>query len=84
MLLAFLSGLTLTVIPATATDAFSVVTTFRDRTGRTIASTTREESVTTWIQLLLVFLWPFMDPDTVMDEAIYDLAASSLVDYAAR
>ena len=80
--LAFLCGLTLTLIPSTATDGFEVATTFRDASSNAVFSSKKNEDVTIWIEFFLVFVWPFMNPDTVTEQAIFDLAASSLADYA--
>jgi hypothetical protein len=79
-LLNFLSIITLTIIPAKSTDEYTVVTTFKERDGKLLGSVTKKEKVTTWQELLLIFLTPFKSPGKVMDRAYYDITRATIVD----
>ena len=71
--LAFITGLTLYIIPSKATDEFTVKTTIRDGDGNTLGTFEESETVTLWQQLLLVLAMPFNWPESVAREALYDL-----------
>ncbi|PAS92368.1 MAG: hypothetical protein CGU29_11985 [Candidatus Dactylopiibacterium carminicum] len=50
----FISGLTLGVIPAAATDNYTVKVVLLDREGKELKSSTSKDSVTTWIGLIFI------------------------------
>jgi hypothetical protein len=60
--LAVLSGLTLLVIPAVATDYYDIEATLRDPFGRTIAVRRLRQELTTVFQVLMLFGMPFANP----------------------
>ena len=78
--LAFLSGLTLLVIPARGRDRFEVRTIVRDNEGKMLAHTEKSENVDYWFQILLLFAMPWTYPDTVVRDVFYDLSRASIVD----
>jgi hypothetical protein len=78
--LAFITGLTLYVIPSKATDEFTVKTTISDRDGKTVGTFEKSETVSLWQQLFLVFAMPFNWPSSVAKEALYDLNRATISD----
>jgi hypothetical protein len=56
---AMLSGLTMTLIPVTASDRFTVTTEFTTGNGRRLGSVEVSEENKAWIQLFLLFAMPF-------------------------
>ena len=77
---AFITGLTLFIIPSTASNTLSMQTEFMDGSGNLLGSIEKQETITTWMQLLLVFALPFSESgDKVLDQ----LSQSSL-EQAAR
>jgi hypothetical protein len=82
--LAFLSGFTLLLLPAKATDSFTVETRFTGRDGNELGRFERSEAVTTWFQLFLIFATPFAWPSTVVSDVIVDLNRAVLGDAAAN
>lgn len=77
---AFITGLTLFIIPSTASNALSMQTEFRDGEGTLLGSVEKHETITTWMQLLLIFALPFSEST---DHVLTQLSQSSL-DAAAR
>ncbi|MDY6952467.1 MAG: hypothetical protein SWE60_13215 [Thermodesulfobacteriota bacterium] len=77
---AFITGLTLYVIPSKATDKFTVQTTIRDREGKTVGTFERSETVSLWQQVLLILAMPFNWPSSVAKEALYDLNRATIMD----
>lgn len=75
---AFITGLTLYVIPSKATDEFTVQTTIRDREGKTVGAFEKSETVSLWQQLLLILAMPFNWPSSVAKEALYDLNRATI------
>ncbi len=71
--LAFLTGLTLYLVPSNATDEFVVKTTIKDQNGKTLGVFERTEAVTMWQQAFLIFAMPFNFPGTIVKDTIYDL-----------
>lgn len=80
--LAFLSGLTLMIIPAKATDIFEVETSFKDRSGATLGEFSRTEEMDTWIELLLIVAAPFAWPGSVLHDTLVDTNDAVLHDAA--
>jgi hypothetical protein len=60
--LAYLSGLTLTVFPAWASDDYDIVATLQDRTGQVVGTYHLQQSVTMFVELLMIFGMPFASP----------------------
>lgn len=56
---AILSGITLLVIPTVAHNRLVLETVYKDRDGKVLGRIEKSETVTTWMQLLLVFALPF-------------------------
>ena len=77
--LAFLTGLTLYVIPAKATDNFTLKTVFKDRAGRVLGSYEKRESVTLWLHLFMLPVFPFKSPGAVGPAALRDLNQATLL-----
>jgi hypothetical protein len=71
--MAFLSGLTLTLVPVNARDEIVVTTTLKGKEGQEVGTYNKKETVSTWIQLFLIFIMPFNWPNTVAAEMLYDL-----------
>lgn len=65
--LAMLSGFTLTIIPAFATDAFTITCELRDHAGNNIGERRIKQKMTTVIQLLMMFGTPFASPKQVSE-----------------
>jgi hypothetical protein len=82
--LAFLSGLTLLVLPAKAVDSFTVETRFASRDGNDLGHFERSEDVTTWFELILIFATPFAWPNSVIGDVLVDLNHGILDEAAAR
>ncbi|MGH0029689.1 MAG: hypothetical protein ACQGVC_07855 [Myxococcota bacterium] len=78
--LAFLSGLTLTLIPAKASDHMRVTTRFSDLEGNLLAEIVKEETINTWIQLFLVFLTPSNFPNGVVEQVVRDLSTATIAE----
>ncbi|SDT94348.1 hypothetical protein SAMN05216296_0771 [Pseudomonas pohangensis] len=72
---AFITGLTLFIIPSTASNALSMQTEFMDGSGKLLGSVEKHETITTWMQLLLVFALPFGEST---DNVLTRLSQSSL------
>jgi hypothetical protein len=77
---AFITGLTLFIIPGTASNELNMQTEFMDGSGELVGSVEKQETITTWMQLLLIFALPFSEST---DQVITQLSQSSL-DTAAR
>ena len=78
--MAILTGLTLYLIPNSATDEVIVKTTFKDHEGKTLGSFTKSEALTFWQQLFLIFAMPFHSPATVTEETLYDLSRATIIE----
>ena len=72
MALAFISGFTLGVIPATGEDRVITETIYRDRNGQVLATLTKEDGVRTWIQILLLPGAFVANPFTKINQVHYD------------
>lgn len=77
---AFITGLTLFIIPGTASNQLNMQTEILNSSGDLIGSVEKQETITTWMQLLLVFALPFSEST---DNVLGQLSQSSL-DQAAR
>jgi hypothetical protein len=78
--MAFLSGLTFTILPSTAWDEFTVSTVFKDQDGNVLGEYENRERVTMWIQLLLILGMPFAFPGSVASDALSDVHYKTLQD----
>ncbi|MBX3306208.1 MAG: hypothetical protein KF751_09130 [Nitrospira sp.] len=81
--MAFLSGLTLTLVPANARDEMVVTTALRGKEGQELGTYNEKETMSTWIQFFLIFIMPFNWPNTVGTEMLYDLNRA-IIDQAHR
>ena len=75
MAAAFLTGLTLYILPSSASNELSMQTEFRDSQGELRGSVNKHETLTTWMQLLLIFALPFSEST---DNVLTRLSQSSL------
>jgi hypothetical protein len=77
---AFITGLTLYLMPSKATDEFTVKTTITDGDGDILGAFEKRETVTLWQQLIMIFAMPFNWPSSVAKEALYDLSRATIQD----
>lgn len=81
MLLGLSFGLAALVIPQKSSGDYLLRTTIHDREGKEVAFIEKSESVSTWIQLFLLFAMPFRDgPGTVEKNVLYDLNRASILE----
>jgi hypothetical protein len=80
---AFISGLTFLIIPCAATDHFTITTTLKDKSGKTLGTFQKSDALTTWLQIVLVVGMPFRFPGVVANEMLYDLNRATLIDACA-
>lgn len=80
MALAFISGLTLMVIPSTAEDRVITQTTYRNREGKVLAEVTKQDSVRTWMQILLFPGVVVANPFSKITEIHYDNNKATILD----
>jgi hypothetical protein len=76
--MAFLSGLTLTLLPAHAEGEFVVKTTLKNKEGQDLGTFEKKDSFSFWIQFFLIFIMPFNWPNTVMTDLLYDLHRATI------
>lgn len=79
MALAFLSGFTFFVVPATAKDTIITETTYRDREGKVLAEVSKRDSLRTWFQLLLLPGAFVANPFTMSNQIHYDNNKASIL-----
>jgi hypothetical protein len=72
---AFITGLTLFVIPSKHSNELTMTTTFKDADGKVLGRVEKRETITTWMQLLLIFGLPFNES---ADNILIQLTQSSL------
>ena len=76
---AVITGATLFVIPGKFSNELSMETTFKDGSGKVLGRIEKSETITTWMQLLLIFALPFNESiDPILDQ----LTQSSLEEAA--
>lgn len=75
MPLAYISGFTFGVIPTTFDNTLTLKTVYKDRDGKVLGQVEKSETVTTWIQLVLIFAMPF---NASLDDTIKHLSQSSI------
>lgn len=80
MALAFISGLTLMVIPSTAEDRVITQTTYRNRDGKVLAEVTKQDSVRTWMQILLFPGVVVANPFSKINQIHYDNNKATILD----
>jgi hypothetical protein len=80
-LLGFTFGLSSLVIPQKGSTTYTVMASFKDKDGHVIDSSKQSETVSTWMQLFLLFAMPFRDgPEAMATAALYDLNRAVLQD----
>lgn len=77
--LAFLSGFTMTLIPAKGNEEYIIKTVFKNKGGQQLGSFETKEPMTFWIQFFLIFIMPFNWPNTVATEVLYDLNRATII-----
>ena len=82
--LALLSGFTMTMIPSRTTDEFIVRTAIKDRGGNTLGTFEKQEAISTWIQLFMVFAMPGNFPGSVAKQTLYDLNRATINEARAK
>jgi hypothetical protein len=76
--LAFLSGFTMTLIPANAHGDMVVKTTLKNKEGKELGTFEKKETLSFWIQFFLIFIMPFNWPNTVASDMLYDLNRATI------
>lgn len=72
---AFITGFTLFVIPSKHSNTLSMRSVFKDSEGKELGRVEKHETLTTWMQLLLIVALPFNES---ADNVLTQLAQSSL------
>ena len=75
MVSAFITGFTLFVIPGKYSNEITMETIFKDGSGKVLGRIEKRETITTWMQLLLIVAVPF---NARLDDIIIQLTQSSL------
>lgn len=76
--LAFLSGFTMTLIPANGKSELTVKTTLKDKAAQALGTFEKKETLSFWIQFFLIFIMPFYWPNTVATDMLYDLNRATI------
>lgn len=76
---AFITGFTLFIIPGKFDNTLTMETVLKDGQGKVLGRVEKHETLTTWMQLLLIFALPFNES---ADNVLTQLAQSSLEDAA--
>ena len=84
MALAVISGLTLTIIPCRSKDEFGWKTTLKDKAGNVRGVIEKKEASIMWIELLLIFVFPFSSPASTTHEVLTDLNRATILDARER
>jgi hypothetical protein len=79
MVSAFITGFTLFIIPGKYSNEITMETVFKDGTGKVLGRIEKRETITTWMQLLLIVAVPF---NARLDDVIIQLTQSSLEEAA--
>ncbi|WP_043309356.1 hypothetical protein [Pseudomonas sp. ML96] len=74
---AFITGFTLFIIPGKYSNTLTMETVFKDGQGTVLGRVEKHETMTTWMQLLLIFALPFNES---ADNVLTQLTQSSLED----
>lgn len=80
MALAFITGLTLYLVPSKSDVTVRVKTTFADADGNDLGTFEKAEKIAVWQQLFLVFVAPFKFPVSVYTDTIRDLNRATIAD----
>ncbi len=78
--LAFLTGLTMLIIPSHVHEGFTIKTTFKDKEGKVLGISENAEFSDTWIQLFMFPLMPFYFPSSEVKDMLYDLNRNTIID----
>ena len=73
----YLSARTWLLVPSRERDRIRVRTIFRDRDGAVLGAFRSEETVTTWFQIFLLPLAPFLSRNRVVERVIRDLSTAT-------
>ena len=79
--MSLVTGFTMFLIPSSATDAITVSTTLKDRSGATIVAFRKQETSTLWMQLFLGVAMPFR---TKEEPLVYDLNRATILEARAK
>ena len=82
--MAMLTGLTLYIIPSSATEKYILTTTFTDGDGKELGVVSVNESGTLWQQLFMIFFAPGRSIETVFSEILRDLSRATVVEALER
>jgi hypothetical protein len=77
--LAMITGFTMFLVPATFDNTLTLDLVFRDGQGNQIGKVEKQEKLTTWMHLILIFALPFNES---LDKLLSDLAQSALEEAA--
>lgn len=77
--LAFLSGFTMTLIPAKGEEEYIIKTILKNKQGQQLGTFEKKEPMTFRIQLFLIFVMPFNWPNTVATDILYDLNRATVI-----
>ena len=76
--LAFLSWITMSIIPIDVREGFIVKTTYKDKNGNILGSFEKSEFSTTWVQLFLLPVTPFQF--LVAKDMLFDLNRNTILE----
>lgn len=79
--LAFVTGATFFLVPGTFDNTLTMDMVFRDGEGKKLGHVQKQEKLTTWMHLLLIFALPFNESG---DALLNDLAKSNLEEAATK
>lgn len=77
--MAILTGLTIYVIPSSATETYTLTTRFTGADGSELGVITKTESGTMWQHLFMIFFAPGRSINGVFDEILRDLSRATVV-----
>ncbi len=76
---AFITGFTFFIVPGRFKNEFTLQAQFKDADGKVLGTVEKSETVTTWMQLLLIFAVPFNESS---DNVLVQLTRSTLEEAA--
>lgn len=76
---AFVTGFTFFIVPGRFKNEFTMQAQFKDANGKVLGNVEKSETVTTWMQLLLIFAAPFNES---ADNVLVQLTRSTLEEAA--
>ena len=80
LFMTLLTGLTIYIIPSSATESFTLTTSFKDADGKELGVVTVTESGTLWQQFFMIFFAPGRSINGVFDEILRDLSRATVVE----